>query len=153
MIRILMVCLGNICRSPMAEGILRDKIQKKGIDAVVESAGTGDYHVGEPADPRSVEVATKNDIDINSHTARQFTVSDFDDYDLIYAMDKSNYQNIMKLTRNKTDQAKVNILMNEVMPGENQDVPDPYFGGKHGFDNVFKMIDLACDKITGRLTK
>ena len=153
MTRILMVCLGNICRSPLAEGILRDKIQKKRIEAAVESAGTGDYHVGEPADPRSVEVATKNEIDINSHTARQFTVSDFDAYDLIYAMDKSNYQNIVKLARNETDRAKVKILMNEVMPGENQDVPDPYFGGKHGFDNVFKMIDLACDKITGRISK
>jgi len=153
MIRILMVCLGNICRSPLAEGILRDKIEKQGIEAVVESAGTGDYHVGEPADPRSVEVASKNEIDINSHTARQIRVSDFDDYDFIYAMDKSNHQNILKLARSDKDRAKVKILMNEVMPGENQDVPDPYFGGKHGFDNVFKMIDLACDKISGRISK
>lgn len=148
-----MVCLGNICRSPLAEGILKDKFEKQGIKAVVESAGTGNYHAGEPADPRSIEVATKNKIDINSHRAKQFKVSDFDEYDLIYAMDKSNHQNILKLARNDADRAKVRILMNEVMPGENQDVPDPYFGGKHGFDHVFQMIDLACEKISGQLTK
>lgn len=153
MIRILMVCLGNICRSPLAEGILRDKIEKHGLDALVKSTGTGDYHIGEPADPRSVEVATKNRIDIRSHTASQFRASDFDEYDLIYAMDKSNFNNILKLTRNDEDRAKVKILMNEVMPGKNQDVPDPFYGGKHGFDNVYKMIDLACEKITGRIAQ
>lgn len=148
-----MVCLGNICRSPLAEGILKDKINKLGLDAKVDSAGTGNYHVGEPADPRSVEVAEKNDVNIKSHTARQFRQVDFDRYDLIYAMDTENYRNILALARNDEDRAKVKLLMNEVMPGQNVNVPDPYYGGKHGFDNVYKMIDLACDKITERINK
>lgn len=148
---VLMVCLGNICRSPLAEGILRDKLKGLNLDSKVESAGTGNYHVGESADPRSVEVAKKNHININSHQARQFQVEDFDKYDLIYAMDSSNYDNIIKLARNKADEQKVMLLMDELMPGEKIDVPDPYFGGQHGFDRVYEMIDRACNKVIDRL--
>lgn len=151
MIKVLMVCLGNICRSPLAAGILRDKFEKNGIDAQVDSAGTGNYHTGEGADPRSIDVATRNNIDIYSHAARQFRTTDFDDYDLIYAMDAANYQSILKLARNEADRKKVRMLMNEVLPNENMDIPDPYFGGKNGFDMVFDMIDKACDKITSRI--
>lgn len=151
MTRILMVCLGNICRSPLAEGILRNKIEKSKLNAQVDSAGTGNYHVGESADPRSVDVARKNDVNIYSHRARQFKQSDFDRYDLIYAMDTENYNNIVRLARNTNDKGKVKLLMNEVLPGENLSVPDPYFGGIHGFDNVFRMIDEACDKIVEKL--
>jgi protein-tyrosine phosphatase len=150
---VLMVCLGNICRSPLAEGILRDKIKHLNLDAHVDSAGTGNYHAGEPADPRSIEVAKKNHININSHTARQFQAEDFDKYDLIYAMDSSNYNNIIKLARTDEDRSKVMLLMDELMPGEKIDVPDPYFGGRHGFDRVYEMIDRACDKVTDRLTQ
>lgn len=148
-----MVCLGNICRSPLAEGILKDKIKKSGINGQVDSAGTGDYHVGEFADQRSVIVAKKNNIDISAHSARQFKQSDFTTYDLIYAMDTSNFKNILKLARNDEDRKKVILLMNEVLPGEEMSVPDPYFGGRHGFDNVYRMIDQACDKIIDRLNQ
>lgn len=148
-----MVCLGNICRSPLAEGILKDKTLKLGMDTIVHSAGTGNYHVGEGADPRSVEVALKNDVDINNHTARQFHVADFDEYDLIYAMDSSNYKNIIRLARNDNDRKKVRMIMNEAVPGENIDVPDPYYGGSHGFDNVYNMLERACDKIIMRINK
>lgn len=146
-----MVCLGNICRSPLAEGILRDKIEKSGLNAIVDSAGTGNYHAGEPADPRSADVALKNNVNINSHRARQFKQNDFDNYDLIYAMDTENYNNILRLARNENHKNKVKLLMNEVLPGENLSVPDPYFGGRHGFDNVYRMIDQACDKIAEKL--
>jgi len=148
-----MVCLGNICRSPLAEGILRDKIEKSGINARVDSAGTGDYHVGEFADKRSVDIAKKNSIDISRYSAKQFKQSDFAKYDLIYAMDTSNLKNILKLARNDEESNKVKLLMNEVVPGEDMSVPDPYFGGRNGFDNVFRMIDQACDKILDRLNK
>jgi len=148
-----MVCLGNICRSPLAEGILRDKFENSGILAQVDSAGTGDYHVGEFADQRSVDVAKKNNVDISQHSARQFKRGDFAKYDLIYAMDTSNFKNIMELARNNEESSKVKLLMNEVLPGENMNVPDPYFGGRNGFDNVFGMIDQACDKIIDRLNK
>jgi len=147
-----MVCLGNICRSPLAEGILKDKIQNSGIKAQVDSSGTGDYHVGEFADQRSVIVAKKNSIDISKHSARQFKQSDFTKYDLIYAMDTSNFNNILKLARNDEESKKVILLMNEVLPGEDMSVPDPYFGGRHGFDNVYRMIDQACDKIIERIS-
>jgi protein-tyrosine phosphatase len=151
MIRILMVCLGNICRSPLAEGILRDKITKLGLDAEVHSAGTGNYHINEPADLRSVEVARKNGVDISRHIASQFKQSDFDKYDLIYAMDEENHLNITALARNQSDRTKVKLLMNEALPGENISVPDPYFGGKDGFKNVYRMIDHACSKIAEKL--
>jgi protein-tyrosine phosphatase len=153
MIKVLMVCLGNICRSPLAEGILKDKIQKLNMAASVDSAGTGNYHAGEGADPRSVEVARKNNIDLNSHTARQFRTSDFDEYDLIYAMDKNNYRNILRLARNDTDKNKVRMIMNETAPGEDIDVPDPYFGGSHGFERVYDMLSKASDKIIDRIEK
>ncbi len=151
MIRILMVCLGNICRSPLAEGILRDKITKLGLDAEVHSAGTGSYHVNEPADLRSVEVARKNGVDISRHIASQFKQSDFNKYDLIYAMDDENYHNITALAKTQSDHAKVKLLMNEALPGENLSVPDPYFGGEDGFKNVYRMIDHACSKIAEKL--
>lgn len=153
MIKILMVCLGNICRSPLAEGILRDKIENSGISAIVHSSGTASYHAGDSADPRSVDVAQRNNIDISRHSAQQFKQSDFDTFDFIYAMDSSNYDNIVELAGNEIQKSKVKILMNEVVPGENLSVPDPYYGGKHGFDNVFEMIDQACDKIVENLNQ
>ncbi len=142
-----MVCLGNICRSPLAEGILKDKICKNDIDAKVDSAGTAAYHVGEGADKRSVMVAKKNGVDISQHSARKFTTGDFKTYDLIYAMDSENYQNIMAMARTEDEKAKVKLLMNEALPNENISVPDPYYGGDRGFENVYQMIDKACDRI------
>lgn len=142
-----MVCLGNICRSPMAEGILRNKAFDKGIKIEIDSAGTGDYHVGEHPDKRAVETMAKFGIDISDLRARQFTVSDFDEFDEIYAMDDSNYKNILSLSRNALDESKVTMILNLTNEGENRSVPDPYFGGMDGFDKVYYMLDDACEVI------
>ena len=146
-----MVCLGNICRSPLAEGILRSKLPDNLFS--IDSAGTGNYHVGDLADKRSIAVAKKYDLDISRLRGRQFTVHDFDDFDIIYAMDNSNFNNIIKLARNPKDISKVKLILNEIYPNQNHDVPDPYLGNKHGFENVYKMIDEACEIIAEKLTK
>ena len=144
-----MVCLGNICRSPLAEGILQSKIKK---DAVfVDSAGTAAYHIGNLPDKRSIEVAHKYGIDITHQRARKFTVKDFDTFDVIYAMDESNYQNILILARGEVDTKKVKMILNETHPYKNVSVPDPYYDGRQGFENVFKMLGEACEIIASKL--
>ena len=145
-----MVCLGNICRSPLAEGILKSKINTSKI--FVDSAGTAAYHVGNLADERSIEVAKKYGIDITNQRARKFTVKDFDAFDFIYAMDESNYQNILMLARNSEDKGKVQLILNEIEADKNASVPDPYYGGNQGFENVYKMLDEACEVIANKLT-
>ncbi len=142
--KILMVCLGNICRSPLAEGILKQK--SEGLSWVIESAGTGAYHVGEAPDPRSIAVGRKHGIDISGQRAQQFKARHFDEFDRIYVMDSSNYQNVMKLASGEDDRSKVEILMNESRPNRNEAVPDPYWGDD-GFENVYQMIDEACNSI------
>ncbi len=151
--KILMVCLGNICRSPLAAGILSHMMKMHGIDAEVHSAGTAGYHIGEPADIRSIETARKHNIDITSHTGRQFHANDFDSYDIIYAMDRENYRNILTKARNEKDKAKVKLLMNEALPHENLEIPDPYYGGPEGFENVYRMINMAGDEIIKKIKK
>lgn len=150
MTKILMVCLGNICRSPLAEGILKSKLSDS---FMVDSAGTANYHVGNPPDNRSVAVARKYGLNISNLKGRQFNVSDFDTFDFIYVMDESNFKNVIKLARNTEDIAKVKMILNEVYPNQNYDVPDPYYGGDNGFENVYKMLDEACDKIAEDLIK
>ncbi|MBW1297720.1 low molecular weight protein-tyrosine-phosphatase [Aquimarina litoralis] len=147
--KILMVCLGNICRSPLAEGILASKLDSETF--LVQSAGTSNYHIGEKPDRRSISTAKKHGIDISNQKAAQFTVNDFDTYDLIYAMDNSNYQNIIKLSRNAQDRKKVKLILTELHPNENLDVPDPYYGGEQGFENVFRMLDEACNQLIEKL--
>lgn len=147
--KILMICLGNICRSPLAEGILKSKVNPE--DVQVDSAGTGNWHVGNPPDPRSIEVAKKNKIDISRQVCRQFRKEDFDEYDLIYVMDNSNKEDILAMAETQDHRDKVKLLLNEIFPGENVDVPDPYYGGPIGFQNVFEMIEKACDKIATKL--
>jgi len=149
MTRVLMVCLGNICRSPLAEGILKSKVNSQKV--FVDSAGTGDYHTGEQPDKRSISIATTYRIDITNQKARRFSVKDFDEFDLIYVMDQSNYNNVVALARNEEDKAKVNLILEEVFPGEGLDVPDPYRGGDFGFKNVYKMLDQACSVIAKKL--
>ena len=144
-----MVCLGNICRSPLAEGILRSKVDSSLIQ--VDSAGTGGWHVGELPDPRSVEVARKNGLDITNQRGRKFSPYDFETYDLIFVMDNSNYRDVLKLAKNDDEIKKVQLILDELFPGDNVDVPDPYYGGHQGFDNVYKMLDEACEKIASRL--
>ncbi len=144
-----MVCLGNICRSPLAEGILRSKVFPH--KTFIDSAGTGGYHIGAKPDKRSISVASVNGIDITNQQARKFTVKDFDNFDLIYVMDQSNYRNVIELARNEDDRAKVTLILNEVFPGEDLDVPDTYYGGEFGFKNVYNMLDEACDVISKKI--
>lgn len=146
--KILMVCLGNICRSPLAEGILKSKASS---NIVIDSAGTGSWHAGEQPDERSIAIAKDNGIDITYQRARQFTSRDFQTFDLIYAMDNSNYENIIAQANSDEDVAKVRLILNELYPEENLDVPDPYYGGKTGFKNVFDMLDKACDVIIDKI--
>jgi protein-tyrosine phosphatase len=149
MTNILMVCLGNICRSPLAEGILKSKVFS--FKTFVDSAGTGAYHVGEKPDRRSINIAKENGIDISNQKARKFSVKDFDEFDLIYVMDNSNYEDVISLARNEDDKKKVNLLLNEIFPDENLDVPDPYYGGEFGFKNIYKMLDEACEIIAKKV--
>ncbi len=144
-----MVCLGNICRSPLAEGILKSKVDPNKI--YIDSAGTSNYHVGHSPDERSVAVAQQNKLDITSQKGRQFKASDFDEYDYIYVMDMSNYHDVISLARNEEDKKKVKLILNEIFPEENVEVPDPYHGGNEGFNNVYKMLDEACEVIAKKL--
>lgn len=143
-----MVCLGNICRSPLAEGILKSKIDRSKI--LVDSAGTGPWHVGNEPDVRSIAIGKKNDIDITGQRGRQFSAKDFEDFDLIYVMDNSNMDDVLALAENDCQRKKVKLILDEIFPGENVDVPDPYFGGDSGFENVYKMLDQACNQIANR---
>ena len=140
-----MVCLWNICRSPLAEGILTSKVSN--LDVEVDSAGTAAYHIGKKPDVRSIAVARKYGIDITSQRARQFKAEDFKIYDYIFAMDEANYRNIILLASSDDEKSKVGMIMNELFTGEDISVPDPYYGGDQGFENVYQMLDEACDKI------
>ncbi|SDE64320.1 protein-tyrosine phosphatase [Ulvibacter litoralis] len=145
-----MVCLGNICRSPLAEGILKSKVDTSKV--TVDSAGTGHWHVGNSPDPRSIAVAKQNGIDISQQRGRQFSTQDFDTFDYIFVMDNSNKANVLQLARNEGDTKKVQLLLDFIFPNENVDVPDPYYGGTTGFDNVYKMIDEACEILVSKLS-
>jgi protein-tyrosine phosphatase len=148
---ILFVCLGNICRSPLAEGIMADKAEKLGLNIRVASAGFERFHNGDPADRRSVEVARRHGIDLTRHTASMFSERDFDRFDRIYVMDRHNYRDVMSLARDSQDEKKVDYLLNLSEPGSDREVPDPWYGGMEGFENVFRMIDRACDQLAGEV--
>lgn len=145
-----MVCLGNICRSPLAEGIMLKLIREQQLNIEVDSAGTAGYHIGECPDKRSTANAKKHGVDLSPLVARQFSAGDFDVFDKIYVMDHSNRKNVLALARNKADEAKVDLLLNELHPGEHREVPDPYFGGEQGFEDVFVMVEKACRRIAAR---
>ena len=148
-VKILMVCLGNICRSPLAEGILAAKLPKDKF--TVDSTGTGSWHIGRAPDERSIAVAKKNKLDISRQKGRQITTSDFDAFDYIYVMDNSNYWDVVQLVNNHEQTEKVHLILDELFPNENVDVPDPYFGLPNGFNTVYKMLDEACDVIAKKL--
>jgi protein-tyrosine phosphatase len=145
--RILMVCLGNICRSPLAEGILQEKVKKAGLDWVVDSAGTNHYHTGDAPHPLSQKIALINGIDISQQRARRFTSEDLIQFDKIYALAGDVLNDIQRITGNKFDSAKVDLLLNEQYPGKNLDVPDPYYGGEPDFHEVYELLDEVCDQL------
>lgn len=148
-VKILMVCLGNICRSPLAEGILASKLPKDKF--IVDSAGTGDWHVGKKPDERSITTAKKNGIDISNQRGKLFKKSHFQEFDYIFVMDNSNYNNVIDLSPDFESTNKVQLILNELFPGENVDVPDPYYGLQNGFDMAFEMLDQSCDILAKRL--
>ena len=151
--KILMVCLGNICRSPIAEGVMQRKIEKYKLDAIVDSAGTAGYHIGEQPDERSMANARKHSIDISNLKARKFSDEDFKKFDLIYVMDANNYNDVLKLASSEYDKSKVDLLLNISMPQKNQAVPDPYYGNEDGFEKVFQLVDEACELLARKLFK
>lgn len=142
-----MVCLGNICRSPLAEGILKQKAAKAGLHWTVESAGTNGYHIGEAPHRFSQKVALLNGIDICTQRARQFVREDMNRYDKLYAMADDVLYEMKKIARNDWDDTKVDFFLNELHPDENQSVPDPWYGTEPGFHDVYKIIDQTCDAI------
>ncbi len=151
MIKILFVCTGNICRSPLAEGILREKLRKIKIPAEVDSCGFESSHVGDPPDSRAQEVARIRGIDLSGHRARLFTASDFDKFDYIYAMDSSHFTNIMKLARNSEDKAKVDYMLNLLYPGQNLGVRDPWYHQLKAFEQVYVQLDETCDRFINQI--
>lgn len=146
---ILMVCLGNICRSPLAQGILELKASANTV--FVDSAGTAGYHQGELPDSRSIKVAKAHGIDITNQRSRKFEVSDFDKFDIIYAMDSNNEIDIHKLARDDNDKLKVKLILNVLEDSSHKNVPDPYYGEKDGFEKVYNMLAKACDNIVSKL--
>lgn len=144
--KFLMVCLGNICRSPLAEGILKDKIKQEGLSWKVDSAGTSGYHSGALPDGRSIAIAQEYNLDITDQQSRKLTHQDLDDFDVIYVMDSSNYNDVMSLCENATQKSKIRLIMNMVKPERNVAVPDPYWGDS-GFKNVYLMLEEACEAI------
>ncbi|MBO3098518.1 low molecular weight protein-tyrosine-phosphatase [Gelidibacter pelagius] len=150
MTRILMVCLGNICRSPLAHGILESKLPADKFE--VDSAGTADYHIGKSPDHRSIATAKGKGLDISNQKCRQFELSDFDNFDIIYVMDQSNYENVVKLARDTEDIAKVKLILQDSQSSTIKEVPDPYWGNEEDFEDVFSLLDEACEKISYNLT-
>ena len=144
-----MVCLGNICRSPLAQGLLASKLPRN--DFFVDSAGTGNWHVGKQPDERSIAVAERNNLDISLQKGRLFLPSDLETFDYIYVMDNTNYNDVIAMTTNEDQKSKVQLILNELFPGENVDVPDPYYGLQNGFDTVYKMLDETCEVIAKKL--
>jgi protein-tyrosine phosphatase len=148
--KILMVCLGNICRSPLAEGILQHKANAAGLNWIVESAGTNGYHDGEPPHSLSIKVALQNGIDIKNQRSRKFKAADFERYDKIYAMAEDVVDDMKHIAREKFDNKKVSLLLNELYPGKNKAVPDPWSGPEKGYYEVYDLIDRACEKVVSR---
>lgn len=147
--KILMVCLGNICRSPLAEGILRSKLPENHF--IIDSAGTGGWHVGQSPDPRSIQVAQQNGIDISYQRARKFELADFDTFDIIYAMDTSNKKNLLQIAPQPQAAAKVKLILEYLPDNQSLDVPDPYFGNHKDFEFTFELLDKVCEIISKNL--
>lgn len=144
--KILMVCLGNICRSPLAEGIMKHQLSERQLDWEVDSAGTSHWHVGERPDPRSISTAQQHGLDISHQQARQLQPEDLQDYDLILAMDQSNYHDVISLARKPEEREKVKTILSYVPGQSDQNVPDPYWDD-NGFEQVYGMLEEACERV------
>ncbi len=142
--KILMVCLGNICRSPLAQGILKNKVSS---NIIVDSAGTAGYHIGNSPDPRSILIGEQNGINISHYLARKFTKKDFNNFSHIYVMDKSNYADVLTLTNSQEDKEKVNLIH----PFD-QEIPDPYYGNYEAFDKCYLLLNYSCEQIVKDLS-
>ncbi|MBK9283533.1 MAG: low molecular weight phosphotyrosine protein phosphatase [Sphingobacteriaceae bacterium] len=149
--KILFVCLGNICRSPLAEGIMLDLKQKHNLNIQIDSAGTSSFHIGEAPDPRTIKNAKKNGVDLSQLVARQFVESDFDEFDFIFAMDQSNLTNIADLMNNKINKAQIALLTDLLHDNSAQKVPDPYYGTAQDFEAVFQLVLRCCEILTERI--
>jgi len=145
-----MVCLGNICRSPLAEGILRSKLDPKKY--IVDSVGTGSWHIGNPPDNRSIKVGAQNGIDISHLKGRQISEQDLIDFDHIFVMDQNNLEDVLTIATTKTQEEKISMILDTIFPGESVDVPDPYNGTITDFKRVYEMLDQACDLIATQHT-
>jgi protein-tyrosine phosphatase len=147
LVNILFVCTGNICRSPLAEGILRNKLTKLSIPAFIDSCGFESFHIGDPPDHRAQAVAIKHVTDISSHRGRLFSTDDFDRFDMIYVMDSGHFRNALKFARNDSDRSKVEYILNVLHPGQNFGVTDPWYYGNEAFEKVYFQLDQACEVI------
>lgn len=147
-----MVCLGNICRSPLAEGILLHKVHAAGLNWIVDSAGTNGYHIGEPPHHLSQKVAMQHGVDISAQRARRFVKEDFDVYDKIYALAGDVMGDMQRIAGRKFDTGKADLLLNELYPGQQRDVPDPWYGPEPGYHEVYELIDRACTAIIEKHT-
>lgn len=149
--KILLVCLGNICRSPLADGLLRKKVKENNLNVFIDSAGTSGLHAGSPPDSRMCKTAKKFNTSIDELRSRKFLLEDFDKFDWIYVMDKENLSNVLKLARNENDRNKVQLILNTIDANKNQEVPDPYYGGDEGFLEVYRLLDNATDSIVHKI--
>lgn len=148
--KFLMVCLGNICRSPIAHGLLQHKAQSRGLPWEVDSAGTSNWHEGELPNIKSIEIMDKHGIDIRYQRSRPIEASDLDYYDVIYVMDSANYRDVTDMAQNETQRAKVKLILNELYPDSNEIVPDPYGLPIHKYQEVYDMLDAATDAVIGK---
>lgn len=146
-----MVCLGNICRSPLAEGILQSKVDATQIQ--VDSAGTAGYHIGRKPDSRSIQVALNHGIDISQQRCRQVSLSDFANFDYIFAMDNANYEDLIDLAKNTQSKAKIQLISEILYPNQNVEIPDPYYGNAEDFETVYQLLDPICEAIAQQLTQ
>jgi protein-tyrosine phosphatase len=150
MTKVLFVCLGNICRSPMAHGIFRDKIRKYKLDVVTDSAGTSGFHMNEPPDFRAISTLRAKGIEILDLRSRIITSEDFDEFDFIFTMDSNNQKDVLKMARNHQSAVLPEMVMNVAHPDQNISVPDPYYDDHQGFEHVYSMLDEALEILAKR---
>lgn len=151
--KILMVCLGNICRSPMAEGVLRSLAHERGVQLEVDSAGTADYHVGDPPDKRARAAMKRNGMEIDALRGRQVVPYDFDRFDLLLAMDQSNERDLLRIAPDNIKKGKVKLMMSFASDATTMEVPDPYYGPDSGFDETFDLLNTACNGLLDAIAK